>query len=96
MSNILLYTSILSAVASASVCSVVAYWLHIRKIRKLMVFFNQTYQGILGVIKDDPKYTVKVKPVVSNNRPYDWETDEKFEEIVKFIITKPHDNQEPS
>ena len=95
MSDILLYTSILSAVASASVCSVVAYWLHIRKVRKLMVFFNDTYQGILGVIRDDPKYTVKVKPVVSNNRPYDWETDEKFEEIVKSIMIRPRDDQEP-
>lgn len=95
MSDILLYVSILSAAVGASVCAVVAYWLHIRRVRGLMASFNQTYQDILGVIRDDPKYTVKVRPVVFNNRPYDWETDEKFEQIVKSIMKKPNDQNPP-
>lgn len=102
MSDILLYTSILSATAGASLCAVAAYWLHKRRVRRLMKFFNQTYQAILGVIRDDPEYTVKVRPVVfkawrnaRDYRPYDWETDKKFEEIVKSIMMKSRDDQEP-
>jgi len=81
----------------------VCYWLHIRSVRRLTSNFNTVLQETIGIITDDPRYTVKVKTIysksnhpvfklskqINSQHPYDWKTDEEFDKIINKNY--PHD-----
>jgi len=85
-------TYIIVITQTALVTGGIGYWLHLRKIRRLLKWFHGTIQEVLGIINDDPNYTVVVRKMDLENvlppfqqdqpRPYDWELDEKFEQII--------------
>lgn len=63
------------------------YWLHLRSVRRLTNHFKKVIDETIGIINDDPRYTVKVrtidpKKLSSNQHPYDWKTDEEFDKII--------------
>ena len=63
------------------------YWLHLRSVRRLSASFKIVLEETIGVITDDPRYTVKIrtidpKKLSSNKQPYDWKTDEEFDKII--------------
>lgn len=63
------------------------YWLHLRSVRRLSASFKLVLEETIGVITDDPRYTVKIRTIdpkkpSSNKQPYDWKTDEEFDKII--------------
>lgn len=74
----------------------ICYWLHLRSVRRLTEHFKTVLDETIGVITDDPRYTVKVKTVdpkshhpsfklakqINSQHPYDWKTDEEFDKII--------------
>lgn len=65
----------------------ICYWLHLRSVRRVRESFKAALEHTVGIINDDPRYTVKVKTIDpskldSNRRPYDWQLDEDFDKII--------------
>jgi hypothetical protein len=70
------------------VTGLVAYWLHRKVVFALTQQFKDDLSEIVGVLNDDPRYTVKVRTVHFNHpelgpTPYDHELQEKFDNIIK-------------
>jgi hypothetical protein len=63
------------------------YWLHLRSVRRLTSNFKINLEQMIGIITDDPRYTVNVRTIdpsklSSNQHPYDWKTHEEFDKII--------------
>lgn len=85
MSTAIVITCIIiqTAILTGAFC----YWLHLRVVRRLNQFFKTALEDTIGIINDDPNYTVKVKTFnpnkpISNQNPYDWKLDEQFDKII--------------
>lgn len=85
MSTAIVITCIIiqTAILTGAFC----YWLHLRSVRRLAANFKTVLEETVGVLTDDPRYTVKIKTIypskpVSSQTPYDWKLHEQFDKII--------------
>jgi len=80
---------IYTIVQTALITGMIGRWLHIRHIRKMTHKFTKILQDTVGILTDNPNYTVKVKHInlskhtkLSEAEVYDWKVDEQFDKII--------------
>jgi len=76
-------------IQTALVTGMISRWLHIRRVRRLLNNFQDILKETIGIMSDNPRYTVTVRqmnnlqiPKDMNKRPYDWQVDEQFDKII--------------
>jgi len=76
-------------IQTALVTGMISRWLHIRHVRRLLNNFQDVLKETIGIMSDNPRYTVKVRQMNNlqiskdiNKRPYDWQVDEQFDKII--------------
>jgi len=80
---------IYTIVQTALITGMIGRWLHIRHVRKMTRRFTKILQDTVGILTDNPEYTVKVKHIklpkhtkLNKAEVYDWKVDEQFDKII--------------
>jgi len=75
-------------IQTALVTGMISRWLHIRHVRKMTRKFTKILEDTIGILTDNPAYTVKVKQIKvpkhtkAKAEVYDWKLDEQFDKII--------------